>query len=56
MADQARAGFKSFNSARRTLKGYETMNMLRKGQVIEVSKGDVQAQLHLIAQVLKVAA
>jgi len=24
-------GFKSSNTARRTLKGYETMNMLRKG-------------------------
>jgi len=49
-------GFKSFNTARRTLKGYETMNMLRKGQVIEVSKGDVQAQLHFMAKILKVAA
>jgi transposase-like protein len=26
-------GFGSFNTARRTLKGYEIMNMLRKGQV-----------------------
>jgi len=49
-------GFKSFNTARRTLKGYEMMNMLRKGQVIEVSKGDVQAQLHFMAKILKVAA
>jgi len=49
-------GFKFFKTARRTLKGYETMNMLRKGQVIEVSKGDVQAQLHFMAKILKVAA
>ncbi len=26
-------GFHSFNTARRTLRGYEVMNMLRKGQV-----------------------
>jgi len=26
-------GFHSFNTARRTLGGYEAMNMLRKGQV-----------------------
>jgi transposase-like protein len=49
-------GFKSFNTARRTLKGYQTMNMLRKGQVIEVPKADVQAQLHFMAKILKVAA
>ncbi len=30
--------------------------MLRKGQVIEVSKGDVQAQLNFMAKILEVAA
>ena len=49
-------GFKSFNTARRTIKGYEAMHMLRKGQVIGVAKGDVQAQLNFMAQVLGVAA
>jgi len=49
-------GFKSFNTARRTIKGYEAMHMLRKGQVIGVSKGDVQAQLNFMAQVLGLAA
>jgi len=49
-------GFKSFNSARRTIKGYEVMHMLRKGQVIGVPKGDVLAQLNFMAQVLGVAA
>jgi len=29
-------GFGSFNTARRTIKGYEIMNMLRKGQVKKV--------------------
>ncbi len=49
-------GFKSFNSARRTIKGYEAMHMLRKGQVMGVLKGDVLAQLNFMAQVLGVAA
>ncbi|MBV9387844.1 MAG: hypothetical protein JOZ78_15585 [Chroococcidiopsidaceae cyanobacterium CP_BM_ER_R8_30] len=43
-------------NARRTLKGYEMMNMLRKGQVLGVPKGDVQAQLKFLAQILGVAA
>jgi len=51
-----RLGFKFFNTARRTIKGYEVMNMLHKAQVIEVSRGDVQAQLNFMAQVLGVAA
>ena len=29
-------GFKSFHTARRTIMGYEMMNMIRKGQVIGV--------------------
>ena len=49
-------GFKSFNTARRTIKGYEAMHMLRKGQVIGVLKGDVLAQLNFIAHLLGVAA
>jgi len=44
-------GFKSFNTARRTIKGYEVMHMLRKGQVIGVPKGDVLAQLNFMAQI-----
>ena len=27
-------GFSSFNTARRTLRGYEAMNMIRKGQIL----------------------
>ncbi len=49
-------GFKSFNTARRTIKGYEAMNILRKGQVIGVSKGDVLAQLNFMAQIFEVTA
>ena len=49
-------GFKSFNTARRTIKGYEAMHMLRKGQVSEVPKGDVLAQLNFMAQIFGVVA
>jgi len=49
-------GFKSFNTARRTIKGYEAMHMLRKGQVIGVPKGDVLAQLNFMARIFGVAA
>lgn len=31
-------GFRSFNTARRTLRGYEAMNMIRKGQIQGVEK------------------
>ncbi|GHO72150.1 IS6 family transposase [Ktedonobacter sp. SOSP1-52] len=35
-------GFFSFETAWRTLQGYEMMNMIRKGQVQGVAKGDVE--------------
>ena len=48
-------GFGSFNSARRTLRGMEAMNMLRKGQVTSVDKGDVRAQIEFLSQIFGVA-
>ena len=38
-------GFASFNTARRTLRGYEAMNMIRKGQIQGVEKGNILGQL-----------
>jgi transposase-like protein len=49
-------GFGSFNTARRTLKGYEAMNMIRKGQVVGVAKGDLRAQTEFVCQIFGVAA
>ena len=49
-------GFHSFNTARRTIRGYETMNMLRKGQVEGVAKGDVKARTEFLSQIFGVAA
>ncbi len=48
-------GFKSFNTARRTIKGYEAMHMLRKGQVMGALKGDMLAQLNFMARIFGVA-
>jgi transposase-like protein len=36
-------GFKNFESARRTIQGYETMSMIRKGQVEQVKRRDGKA-------------
>ena len=49
-------GFFSFESAWRTLQGYEIMNMMRKGQLQGVAKGDVGGQVTLVAKLFGVAA
>lgn len=41
-------GFGSFNIARRTLKWYEAMNMIRKSQIKGADKGDVMAFINAI--------
>jgi len=48
--------FGSFNSARRTIKGYEAMNMIRKGQINNVEKGDIMGQISFINQIFGLAA
>ncbi|GHO60554.1 hypothetical protein KSB_90290 [Ktedonobacter robiniae] len=49
-------GFFSFETAWRTLQGYEVMNMLRKGQLQGVAKGDVRGQIALVAKLFGGAA
>jgi IS6 family transposase len=49
-------GFKSFNSARRTLSGIEAMNMMRKGQVKGVEQGDSVSQGKFIEAIFGVVA
>jgi IS6 family transposase len=49
-------GFFSFETAWRTLQGYEVMNMMRKGQVQGVNKGDITGQIAFIAGLFGVAA
>jgi len=41
-------GFFSFETAWRTLQGFEVMNMIRKGQLRGVAKGDVGGQVALV--------
>lgn len=48
-------GFGSFNTARRTLRGMEAMNMIRKGQVQGVEKGNVRASIELVSQLFGIA-
>jgi transposase-like protein len=49
-------GFFSFETAWRTLQGFEVMNMMRKGQLQGVKKGDVRGQIELVAKLFGVAA
>ncbi|MBD2023841.1 IS6 family transposase [Leptolyngbya sp. FACHB-711] len=49
-------GFESFNSARRTLRGIEAMNMIRKGQVKGIEQGDSVSQVRFIESIFGIAA
>ena len=49
-------GFGSFPTARRTISGYEIMNMIRKGQVIGVPRGAIKERLVFIHQIFGVTA
>lgn len=49
-------GFKTFNSARRTLSGIEAMNMIRKGQVTGSDQGDSVSQVRFIEAIFGVTA
>jgi IS6 family transposase len=49
-------GLKSFNSARKTLRGIEAMSMIRKGQVKGVEQGDSVSQVKFIEALFGIAA
>ncbi len=49
-------GFFSFETAGRTLQGYEVMHMIRKGQVRGVGKGDISGQVFFITSLFGVVA
>ena len=53
---EPRMGFFSFETAWQTLQGYETMNMIRKGQLQGVERGDIVGQVALIATLFGVVA
>ena len=47
--------FQYFHTARRTLRGYEIMNAIRKEQVININKGDVLGQKDFIYSLFGIA-
>jgi transposase-like protein len=49
-------GFGSFHTAWMTLRGYEAIHQLRKGQVVGTSKGDIVGQNRFIARAFGLAA
>jgi transposase, IS6 family len=49
-------GFKTFNTARRTLSGIEAMNVIRKGQVKGIVQGDIVSQVRFIKAVFGITA
>ena len=49
-------GFQSFHTAHWTLRGIETLSMIRKGQIRGVAKGDLVAQNTFIDQLFGIAA
>ena len=49
-------GVDSFRTARRTIKGYEAMNIIRKCQIVGVVRGDVQGQVRFVKGLFGVAA
>ena len=52
---KAGMGFFSFTTAWRTLQGYEAMNMIRKGQVQGVNRGNSPTQAMFIAELFGIA-
>jgi len=52
----ASLGFRSVDGALRTIKGYEAMNMVRKGQIRRLAKSDVVEQVRFINQTFGIAA
>lgn len=48
-------GSGSVPTAWNTLRGIETMNMIRKGQIKQITKNDIQAQNHFIAHLFGLA-
>ena len=48
--------FRSVDGALRTIAGYEAMNVIRKGQIRWLAKGDVLGQVHYIERIFGIAA
>jgi transposase, IS6 family len=51
----AKQGFREFQAARRTIQGYEAINMIRKGQIRWLSGGEVLRQIRFIKKLFGLA-
>jgi transposase-like protein len=49
-------GFFSFNPAWRTIRRYETMNMIRKGQIAGIGRSEIQKQVKFVSNLFGIAA
>jgi transposase-like protein len=49
-------GYRSFDTAERTLQGVEAVNMIRKGQVKRLDKSDAMSQAKFVERLFQVAA
>jgi len=49
-------GFGPYPTAWRTIQGYETMHMIRKGQIEGIEKGDIQGQNQFISELFGLTA
>jgi len=52
----ASQGFRSVEGALNTIRGYEAMHMIRKGQIRWLKKGDVAGQIHFVNRTFGLAA
>ena len=52
----AKQGFREFQAARRTIQGYEAINIIRKGQVRWVNRNDVRRQIQFINKLFELPA
>jgi transposase, IS6 family len=49
-------GFCSFNTAWRTIRGYESINMIRKGQLAGIGRRGIQRQVKFVSNLIGIAA
>jgi transposase-like protein len=49
-------GFFSFKTAWRTIRGYETINIIRKGQIAGIGRGDIRRQVRFVTNLFLIAA
>ena len=47
--------FREIESASQTISGYESMNMIRKGQIKNVERGDLLSQIRFIHSLFRIA-